>query len=98
MYRKKEHQNCMKLSWMANQMIARIRSAIARLQIPARSITHVTLRNKETKQKEKEQIRKKEKTLGVGEGWSAGGGGRKGRKIRGRKSLKVHKRENFYGL
>ncbi len=55
---RKRHQNCMKLSWMANQMIARIRSAIARLQIPGRSIIHVTIRKKairNTEIKEKEE-------------------------------------------
>jgi hypothetical protein len=31
---------------MANQMIASMRSAIARLQIPGRSITYVTIRKK----------------------------------------------------
>jgi hypothetical protein len=49
----------MKLSWMANQMIARIRSAIARLQIPGRSIIHVTVRKNRIGNKE---IKKKEKT------------------------------------
>jgi hypothetical protein len=57
----------MKLSWMANQMIARIRSAIARLQIPGRSITHVTVRKKGIGNKEINKRRV------WGEGWSEGG-------------------------